>query len=47
MTEVPRRDLVAQALSLAQDLLRGALVAPEVGIGSLGVELVDAGLLGG
>jgi hypothetical protein len=42
----PGVDLVAQALRLAQDLLRGTLVGPEVGCAGTGVELVDARLLG-
>jgi hypothetical protein len=44
---VPRRDFVAQAVGLAQNLLGGALIAPEVGSCSLGVELLDARLLRG
>jgi hypothetical protein len=43
----PGVDLAAQALGLAQDLLRGALVRPEIRLGRLRVELLESVLLGG
>ena len=42
---LPRLDLVAQAVGLAQDLLGGALVVPEAGFVGQRVELGDARLL--
>jgi hypothetical protein len=47
LERAPQGDLVAQALGLAGDLLGGALVVPEPGFDRAGVELRDAGLLGG
>jgi len=44
---LPGRDLVAQPLSLTQNLLRAALVGPEIGRARRAVELVEARLLGG
>jgi hypothetical protein len=43
----PEGDLVAQALGLANDLLRGALVVPEARLDGAGIQLRDARLLGG
>jgi len=43
----PEGDLVAQALRLAQDLLRRALIVPEPGFAGPPVELRDPRLLGG
>jgi hypothetical protein len=43
----PRLDLLAQALCLADDLLRGPLVVPEPGLDRAGVELSDPLFLGG
>jgi hypothetical protein len=42
----PGGDLVAEALGLSQDLLRGALVVPEARFEGERVELLDAALLG-
>jgi len=42
----PGGDLVAEALGLPQDLLRGALVVPEARIEGECVELLDAAVLG-
>jgi hypothetical protein len=47
LERAPELDLLAQALGLADDLLRGALVVPEPGLDDARVELRDAGLLGG
>ena len=47
LERAPGVDLVAQALGLADDLLRAALVVPEPGLDGAGVELRDAGFLGG
>jgi hypothetical protein len=46
LERAPQGDLVAQALGLADDLLRGALVVPEPGLDRAGVKLGDAGFLG-
>jgi hypothetical protein len=43
----PRLDLLAQALRLADDPLRAALVVPEPGLDGARVQLRDARLLGG
>jgi len=43
----PEGDLLAQALGLAGDLLRLALVVPESGLDGARVELRDADFLGG
>ena len=43
---VPCVDLFAQAVSLTQNPLGGALVRPEIGFAGPSVEVVDAGLLG-
>jgi hypothetical protein len=47
LDDPPGLDLLAQALGLADDLLRRALVVPEPGLDGAGVELRDARLLGG
>ncbi len=44
---LPEGDLLAQALRLAQDLLRAALVRPEIRRGGLLFELAQALLLCG
>jgi hypothetical protein len=47
LERAPQANLVAQALRLADDLLRGALVVPEAGFDGAGVKLRDATFLGG
>jgi hypothetical protein len=47
LQRAPQADLLAQALGLADDLLRGALVVPEPGLDGAGVELRYAAFLGG
>jgi hypothetical protein len=47
LDRAPQRDLLAQALGLAGDLLRLALVVPEPGLDGARVELRDADFLGG
>ena len=47
LERAPQADLLAQALGLADDLLRGALVVPEPGLDGAGVELRYAAFLGG
>jgi hypothetical protein len=43
----PEADLLAQALRLPEDLLRGALVVPEPGLARAAVQDGEAGFLGG
>jgi hypothetical protein len=47
LDRAPEGDLLAQALGLAGDLLRLALVVPEPGLDGARVELRDADFLGG
>jgi len=47
LDRAPEGDLLAQALGLAGDLLRLALVVPEPGLDRARVELGDADFLGG
>jgi len=47
LQRAPQGDLLAQALRLADDLLRRPLVVPEPGFAGARVELGDAGFLGG
>jgi hypothetical protein len=47
LERAPERDLLAEALGLAGDLLRLALVVPEPGLDRSRVQLGDAAFLGG